>query len=294
MDIFVPILKVDAQKREVYGVMAEEVKDKAGEIFDYETSKPYVKAWSEEALNRTVNAGQEISLGNVRSQHSNVAAGKLVDIQFDDKGKRIPIIAKIVDDNEWKKVEEGIYTGFSIGGSYVKRWSDGAAIRYTAKPNEVSIVDNPCMAGAAFVMVKANGAFEYRGFSGTPSNPPSELSALIVQVRAQMDELTKRITALAERRAAATASARFNANGRDVERSDEINRGFLNKALANGTRIDAPGTEVSAARFQPVETIRVGVRTAPGGRFVPDGFEKNDVAAAELEKALANPKRGSW
>ncbi len=173
MNIFIPIFKADGARREVHGVMAEEVKDKAGEIFDYASSKPYVRAWSEEALQRTASAGQGHSLGNVRAQHSKVAAGKLVDITFDDAAKRILVIAKIVDDNEWAKVEEGVYTGFSIGGSYVKRWADGAAIRYTAKPTEVSIVDNPCMAGATFSLIKADGFTEQRNCRTVVAGAPA-------------------------------------------------------------------------------------------------------------------------
>ena len=272
MNIFVPILKVDAAKREVYGVMAEDAKDKAGETFDYESSKPYVKAWSEDALRRTTAAGQEASLGNVRGQHSKVAAGKLVDIQFDDKAKRIPVIAKIVDDNEWKKVEEGVYTGFSIGGSYIKRWADGATIRYTANPREVSIVDNPCMYGATFTMVKANGAFEYRGFAGAPSNQSGELAALRVQVKNQMDELLVKINGLLESRAAAPRSARFDTSG--VEKSDVVAQ-ELNKALANG---------------KPVASVGSGQRVRSGAPFDTNGVEKSDVADQELRKALGNGK----
>jgi len=56
--------------------------------------------------------------------HGPVAAGKLTDIAFDDDAKRITVAAKIVDDDEWRKVQEGVYTGFSQGGRYVKRWPD--------------------------------------------------------------------------------------------------------------------------------------------------------------------------
>lgn len=167
MNLFARILKIDAVNREVHGVMAEDARDKSGETFDYATSKPYVKAWSDGALQRTTEAGQEPSYGNVRSQHTSIAAGKLTSIQFDDANKCIPVVAKIVDDNEWKKVEEGVYTGFSIGGKYVKRWTDSTgAARYTAQPTEVSIVDNPCMYGARFTMVKADGVEEEREFPG--------------------------------------------------------------------------------------------------------------------------------
>src|SRR5579885_156864 len=160
MKLFAQITKVDAKQHLVYGVMAEEAVDKAGEIFDYSSSKPYVQAWSAEFDKATDGA----SLGNVRAQHSSIAAGKLIGIDFDDAHKRIEIAAKIVDDNEWKKVEEGVYTGFSIGGSYIRRWPDGDAMRYTARPNEVSIVDNPCMRGAHFTMIKADGSEEDRNF----------------------------------------------------------------------------------------------------------------------------------
>lgn len=275
MEIFVPILKVDAARREVHGVMAEDAKDKAGETFDYATSKPYVKAWSEEALSRTLKAGQEISLGNVRAQHSQVAAGKLVDIQFDDEAKRIPVIAKIVDDNEWKKVEAGIYTGFSIGGSYVKRWADGATMRYTANPREVSIVDNPCMYGATFSLVKANGASESRSFAGAPT---SELAALRVQVRAQMDELLAKINGLVlqvQQREA--ASRRFQPHG--VEKS-EVAEQELQKARSNRRLVTFQNTSV--------------VERTEERRFQPGGVHKADAAGQELEKALANGKPATW
>jgi hypothetical protein len=161
MNIFIPIKKVDAAKREVYGLMAEEAVDKAGEIFDYDSSKPYIKTWAE---NFSASTGGK-SFGNVRAQHSSIAAGKLVGITFDDKNKNIPVVAKIVDDNEWNKVMEGVYTGFSIGGKYLKKWPDGGAMRYTAIPSEVSIVDNPCMRGAQFTMVKEDGSTELRKFA---------------------------------------------------------------------------------------------------------------------------------
>src|SRR6516162_5436788 len=137
MNIFAQITKIDASRREVHGILAEEGVDKAGEIFDYATSKPYVQQWSDNAVTQTALAGQDISFGNLRSQHNpKIAAGKLISIDFDDDAKKIPIIARIVDDAEWLKVTEGIYTGFSIGGDYVRRWADGANVRYTANPRK--------------------------------------------------------------------------------------------------------------------------------------------------------------
>jgi hypothetical protein len=59
----------------------------------------------------------------------------------------------------------GVYTGFSIGGAYVKAWNDGEYVRFTASPVEISVVDNPCVPGAHFTAVKADGTCEVRKFT---------------------------------------------------------------------------------------------------------------------------------
>src|SRR5579863_4247107 len=120
LDLFLPLLKVDLDRRLVTGVATAETPDRAGEIFDYASSKPYFEQWSADAL--AASGGK--SFGAVRAMHAPIAAGKLTDIAFDDEGKRIMVAAKIVDDDEWEKVVEGVYTGFSQGGRYVKRWTD--------------------------------------------------------------------------------------------------------------------------------------------------------------------------
>ncbi len=136
-----------------------------GEIFDYDSSKPYFEQWSAEAL----AASRGKSLGAVRAMHAPIAAGKLTDIAFDDDAKRVTVVAKIVDDDEWRKVQEGVYTGFSQGGRYVKRWPDPETglTRYTAEPHEISLVDLPCLPDATFDVVK-NGVVEKRGFAARP------------------------------------------------------------------------------------------------------------------------------
>jgi len=208
--------------------------DKSGEILDYATSKPYIKQWSDDAVMQTTLAGQDISFGNVRSQHNaKIAAGKLVAIDFDDENRRIPIIAKIVDEAEWGKVTEGVYTGFSIGGDYVKRWADGANIRYTARPKEVSIVDNPCMPGATFSMVKTDGTEEVRKFHQT------DLSTLTAQIA----EIVKTVTAVVKARVNARQAEGLDPN--DVD-------GALRKALANGlTGDEIEEQQNKSARFVP-------------------------------------------
>ena len=164
MSLFIPITKIDVEKRLVYGTLSEEVPDKSGEILDYETAKPAFQEWSRQF--QDASGGK--SFGNVRSMHSNIAAGKFTDIAFDDAAKKISGVAKIVDDDEWQKVLEGVYTGFSIGGGYARRWQDTGnpeLMRYTPILSEVSLVDNPAVPTATFQVIKQDGSIECRKFN---------------------------------------------------------------------------------------------------------------------------------
>jgi len=161
LQLFARLTKVDEVRHEVTGVLAEEAPDKSGEIFDYESSKPFFKAWNAEFEKATEGR----SLGNLREMHQPVAVGKFVRVEYDDPAKQIVVTAKIVDREAWQKVAEGVYTGFSIGGKYVKSWRDGEYVRYTAEPNEGSLVDNPCMYGTHFSAIKADGTTEVRKFA---------------------------------------------------------------------------------------------------------------------------------
>lgn len=168
MHLFAQISKIDESRREVWGVATSEILDKEGEIFDYPSSKPYFKAWSDEIAKATDGK----SLGNVREMHEPSAVGKLIEIGFDDELKEVRVAAKIVDDEAWRKCMQGVYTGFSIGGTYVKAWKDGEYTRYTAKPVEISVVDNPCNPGAHFTAVKADGSCEVIKFAA--KNRPAD------------------------------------------------------------------------------------------------------------------------
>jgi len=157
--IFARITKVDEVTRTVTGRATQEMVDRDREVFDYVTSKPNFQQWSASVFSDT--GGK--SLGNVRAMHGSVAAGILKDIQFLDHEKAIDVTAHITDDQEWKKVTSGTYSGFSIGGKYTKKWPDvvnGKMVqRYTADPAEISIVDRPCVPAAKFFTVhKADGS----------------------------------------------------------------------------------------------------------------------------------------
>lgn len=158
--VFVPLTKVDEEQRLVFGRITAEEVDQSGEVMDYETSKPNFEKWS----SQIEEASGGLSKGNLRVMHGLQVAGKLTDIAFDDESQSIEVCAKVVDDAEWEKVLEGCYTGFSVGGRYGKKWKDkvGDTVvqKFTAVPNEVSLVDNPCVKSATFSLLKADGAEE--------------------------------------------------------------------------------------------------------------------------------------
>jgi hypothetical protein len=177
--MFIPITKVDAARRLVYGLATAETEDRAGEICDYASTKPLYEKWSEEIAKSTRGK----SLGNLRAMHGPVAAGKVTAITFNDAGKQIEICAKVVDDAEWAKVVEGVYTGFSQGGAYERRWTDAEGLaRYTAAPNEISLVDLPCLPQATFEMIKADGTSERT--EQDDSGVPGELRDLVARASA--------------------------------------------------------------------------------------------------------------
>lgn len=147
------------------GVMCCQEPDFDNEIMDYFGSKPYIQNWSSTQLQNS----QGKSKGNVRLQHdAKKLAGFLTDIDFDDRNKRVTISAKILDPTARTMLQQGVLTGFSIGGSYIKKTplSNGLT-QYIANPSEVSVVDRPCSPSAVFESVKADGTIQLVKFQKT-------------------------------------------------------------------------------------------------------------------------------
>ncbi len=165
--IFVPLIKVDEATQQIWGTAAIEEPDCIDEVMDYATSKPEFIAWSTKI--RKDSGGK--SLGNVREMHGLTAVGKVISLHFNDVTKSLEIGTKIVERSTWNKVLEGVLTGFSIGGRYLKTWMDGKHKRYTIRPMEISVVDSPAMSGATFSLVKANGTTETRVFKQVQPRP---------------------------------------------------------------------------------------------------------------------------
>jgi hypothetical protein len=161
---FAPISKINKKTREVEGYIAEEVKDQEGEIMDFTSSAPLFEQWSEEI--KKVSGGK--SVGNVRVMHQPIVGGKLTELSLLDDVKKVKAVAKVSNDKAWNQILNGELNGFSISGEYKKRWKDpvSKARRYTVKPFEVSLVDNPCMYGATFTEVREDGEVVTSKFVG--------------------------------------------------------------------------------------------------------------------------------
>lgn len=158
---FLPLFKADQATQTIWARAAAEEPDKAREIMDYASAKPQFEEWS----NRFREATLGKSLGNIRAMHSpRHLAGKVTDIVYNDDQKAVDICLKVLDPNDWVKVEEGGYTGLSIGGGYLKKWADPlhkGHIRYTPKISEISLVDAPCIQSARFLeLQKRDGSIE--------------------------------------------------------------------------------------------------------------------------------------
>jgi hypothetical protein len=273
-------------------------------VFDYASSKPNIEAWSD----GIAKASDGRSRGNIRAQHGRNACGKLVDIRFDDDLRTVGFVAKIVDDDEWRKVEEGVYTGFSPGGRYARRWQDGAVKRYTADIRELSIVDVPCNPAATFTMIKADGAEESVHFAlakayepgneatleradalATAAGKPGRRNDFVAKARAELiaENSDEALSRMAEEEDAPPPAADDTAGnlpigGRpdtgDGPSDAEMIQAMHDHAVCLGALCDAASKDALAALM--VDRDRLA-------KAVDDGAPRIAVLTERLEKALA-------
>lgn len=177
---FAQLVKVDESKHEVWTVVTAEKPDRDDEVCDYESTVPYYK----EMVDEMTKASDGKNIFPLREMHGLSAAGKGIAIEFRDKTKEIYMGFKVVDPLAWQKVAEGVYTGVSQGGKYIKRWKDGDYTKYTAKPVEVSLVDVPCLQAAHFDFVRADGVIEVRKFVTAKQKQEKEVATLDKQLMA--------------------------------------------------------------------------------------------------------------
>lgn len=170
---------------EVWGIATHEKPDLDNETCHYDTAKDAYQEWSVAAAARTSAAGQQISLGPIRYQHSAEPAGKATKIQYDDDNKAIWLGSVPINDTVRNELQQGFLTGYSQGGSYSwRKCSDcGKSLTLQQANNycpdckkqvpvtfglkrlsEVSYVDSPCT-GKGFDYVKSDGTRRFVSFA---------------------------------------------------------------------------------------------------------------------------------
>jgi hypothetical protein len=137
---FVPFSRVDEEQRVVEG-------------YCYVNARVASDKWNlkRSALEKATQRYMEMPA--VRAMHQPIAAGLGLGAQWDDKGCLLRI--KVVDDQEWRKVREKVYRGFSIGGRpLIVRGNEVEEFEWT----ETSLVDRPADPEAVFTMVRLDDA----------------------------------------------------------------------------------------------------------------------------------------
>lgn len=158
IQINMSIQKVDKERRIVSGWATTDTLDKHGDVVDIAASE---KAFEE-------------FRGNVREMHTPLAVGKVVSFKKDtvfnkstgavSNGIFVDVYVSKGAEDTWMKVNEGVLTGFSIGGVVTEKESvynkdtDGPITIIKAyRLNELSLVDNPANDESNFVSIQKLG-----------------------------------------------------------------------------------------------------------------------------------------
>jgi HK97 family phage prohead protease len=153
--LYAKITKIDPELRLVEGYASTEAEDSQGEIV------------SKTAIAQALP--DYMKFGNIREMHQAKAAGKTKKASVDDRG--LYIQAKIVADDAWNLVREGVYSGFSIGGKVktkIKNKITGLDL------TEISLVDRPANPEAVFTMFKIDNSGNISDFNKETMNKKNE------------------------------------------------------------------------------------------------------------------------
>jgi hypothetical protein len=163
IQFWVPINKVDGEKRLVYGYASTPALDLQGERVSLEAIKralPDYMQWR-----------------NIREMHQMSAVGVTESADVDKKG--LYVVGRIVDDEAWNKVKEGVYKGFSIGGQRLSKNGDEITELLLT---EISLVDRPANPECRLELYKRAARGERAGTLGPGANAvtiePAEVGIL--------------------------------------------------------------------------------------------------------------------
>lgn len=151
---FLPIEKIDKEKRTVSGYASTPALDSDGETVTLDAIKaalPEYMRW-----------------GNIREMHKPSAVGLAKEANIDQKG--LYLTAKITDDTAWAKCLDTTYKGFSLGGKKLQKSKNQIT---KIDLIEISVVDRPANPECSFTVQKRakDGGVAYLV---KPRRPPVE------------------------------------------------------------------------------------------------------------------------
>ncbi|MBW7567788.1 hypothetical protein KIF53_15380 [Chromobacterium subtsugae] len=186
----------------VEGIASDGAVDLAGEIV------------APEAMKAALPDFMKYGTGALREMHQPMAAGTVNVADVNDAGETI-IQARVVDPVAVLKVKEGVYKGFSIGGSSTSRLGKTiTGLRLT----EISLVDAPCNPNAVIQVWKAEVSEE--GMSQEQVH--DELAALVEKSGISAGDLVALIKKAAAPAAEPVDVAEASPAAKQVEKAEPV------------------------------------------------------------------------
>lgn len=139
--LYVPVTRINEEERVVEGIaFANEVVEGEGGL---RLSRTSMKAATPDYLR----------WGAVREMHQPSAVGRALSVEWQESGAAV-LRVKVVDDQAWSKVKQGVYQGFSVG--VLPKLIRGGTVEQCTWV-ETSLVDRPKDPGAVFLAFRADG-----------------------------------------------------------------------------------------------------------------------------------------
>jgi len=199
-------------------------------------------------------------IGNIREMHQSKAIGKAMEME--QSGTGFVVEAKIVDSEAARLVEEGIYTGFSVGikGARVEKSADapGGMIR-SGKIVEVSLVDRPANPSCVIELAKSVKGKLVKGTA------MADIEKDAIDTEAIMTEPKGAPTELYEAIQACTACA-----------------GTGKKTNTASEEFDTPCEVCNGTGEQPEGLVDDQVQNSP---TIPQNMDNRDIKAADADDA---------
>ena len=275
MRIFVPLEKCDEEKRLAIGYASTPALDSQGEIVKREAVEAALPEY--------------MRFANIREMHRPSAVGVAAAADVDAKGLHIQ--ARVVDDDAWEKVKQGVYKGFSIGGRVTSRDPADARVITGIELTEISLVDRPANPEAVIDIYKAALAKEGRRNSAADLERIQRVHDTSVELGASCAQAPE---ATDPDNDGDDDAAGEGGEGKAARRLD------LAKQASLAERLDALAREVAAqcALLAKLAAAPVPPKYASAARAVDksaDGVAKRDdepqTALDAIRKAHRNPIR---